>query len=403
MKNKIFTFIAFFFFTGLLSAQGWEDVMGMPGGFFDARHHPITFSIDEYGYVLGGSVNDVPANDFLRYDSETDTWENLEDFPGPARSFSYGTARGQKAYVGFGADVNFEVLKDFWEYDATTEEWTQLSSCPCAGRFHPAFIQLDEKIYVGMGNNNMGNQRDWWEYDIATDTWEQKEDLPGLSRHHPFYFGIDNVAYVGFGHGNSVNGVVQVYNDFYKFDPETSEWTQLNDFPGEGRVAGTQFDYKGKGYVLSGDGDNHGPMEEGEFWEYDPELDEWTQLESHPGNSRWAPGNFVIDRYVYFTSGLSTVQLESDLMRFELEPLPSNTDELTEVSISISPNPASNEIIFSQDISQFSDVRMVDGLGREVIPVLSNKINVSPVPEGIYYLQFFKNENMQSEKIVIMR
>ena len=58
-----------------------------------------------------------------------------------------------------------------------------------------------------------------------------------------------------------------------------------------------------KGYILSGDGDDHGPLDTGEFWEYDPLNDNWTQLTSHPGGARWAPGSFVIDCDVYLTSG----------------------------------------------------------------------------------------------------
>ena len=174
--------------------------------------------------------------------------------------------------MGFGG-ASGTAFNDLWEYDSETEEWTQLADCPCEGRYHPAFVQLDDKIYVGMGNNSNGNLKDWWEYDIPTDTWTQKDDLPGPPRHHPYHFGIDDIAYVCFGHGNSMNGNLSIYTDVYKFDPSTDEWTQLNEFPGEGRVAGTQFDYGGKGYVLSGDGDDHSFMEEGEFWEYDPATD----------------------------------------------------------------------------------------------------------------------------------
>ena len=72
----------------------------------------------------------------------------------------------------------------------------------------------------------------------------------------------------------------------------------LNNFPSEGRVAGTQFSFAGKGYIY-GDGDDHGPLDSGEIWEYDPDFDNWTQLTSHPGGARWAPGSFVIDCDVY--------------------------------------------------------------------------------------------------------
>ncbi len=77
----------------------------------------------------------------------------------------------------------------------------------------------------------------------------------------------------------------------------------MNDFPGESRVAGTQFSHDGYGYILSGDGDDHDYLETGEFWQYNPADDSWSQLPSHPGLSRWAPGSFIIDGKVYLVQG----------------------------------------------------------------------------------------------------
>ncbi len=400
MKKQILLFALSFFFTNLMLAQTWETMASLPDGNLDARHHPVTFSVNGFGYLMGGSVNGNASNDFMRYNPLSDTWKILPDFPGMARSFSYGTSRGTKAYIGFGG-ADGDIFNDLWEYDTESQEWTQLADCPCTARYHPAFIQLDDKIYVGMGNNP-NNLKDWWEYDIPTDTWTQKDDLPGPSRHHPFYFGIDGIAYVGFGHGNNVGYDLSIYNDFYKFDPATDEWTQLNNFPGEGRVAGTQFDYKGKGYILSGDGDDHSFMEEGEFWEYHPDSDEWIQLTSHPGSSRWAPGNFVIDNYVYFMCGLSDVQLESDMMRFELEPLSSTNDEATSASITILPNPAKDAIIIVDDITPFSKIHLVNNHGQTIQTITSNQVDVETLPSGLYYLRFFKDDLVYNKKVMIV-
>ena len=400
MKKELL-FYALLFSVNFLFAQAWEPMSSLPGGADDARHHPVTFSVDGYGYLLTGSVNGEASNDFMRYEAATDTWEKLPDFPGAVRSFSYGSSRGTKGYVGFGgADGN--PYNDLWEYDTETKEWTQLADCPCAGRYHPAFIQLNDKIYVGMGNNP-GNLKDWWEYDIPTDTWTQKDDLPGPSRHHPYYFGVDGIAYVGFGHGNSVDGMLSIFNDFYKFDPETDEWTRLNDFPGEGRVAGTQFDYNGKGYILSGDGDNHSFMEEGEFWEYEPQSDTWTQLLSHPGSSRWAPGTFVIDNYVYFMCGESNIQLEYDMMRFELEAISTPTVDFDTTQIAVYPNPAKAVIVINEDLKQFTEVRLINNYSQLIQTVFTNKVDVQDLPGGIYYLQFSKDELVYTKKIMIIK
>ena len=117
----------------------------------------------------------------------------------------------------------------------------------------------------------------------------------------------------------------------------------------EGRVAGTQFSIElpleggdanligSLGFVLSGDGEDHGPMAEGQFHAFYPAgnilLDGpegsssswWRQLPPHPGYSRWAPGSFVMrgTARAYFTGGYDRALqiLFSDLWMIDLSSL----------------------------------------------------------------------------------
>ena len=271
----------------------------------NGRHHPITVANDQYGYVLAGQAGFAALNldDVHRYDPTTDSWETLGAFPGGGRGYGYGVCEGDDAFVGFGSNDN-GYPTDFWHLDMASGEWSERASFPGVGRNHPAMVLTAGHVFVGMGSNDAGNLGDWWAYDIAADSWSERAPFTWGVRHHPFYFGIDGIAYVGFGHGDSQGGALTIYKDFYAYDPATDSWTPLNDFPGEARVAGTQFAANGKGYVLSGDGDNHGPLDYGEFWEYDPASDTWTELEPHPGGARWAPGSFVLGCHAYLTGGL---------------------------------------------------------------------------------------------------
>ncbi|MGY8951560.1 MAG: hypothetical protein ACKVJW_07230, partial [Flavobacteriales bacterium] len=286
----------------LLFSQSWVQHSIFP---FQGVHHPITFSYGQFGFVVAGSNTDH----VYKYDENNGNWSQLSDFPGGERGYAYGVAVGDKAYIGFGSDPNGIYPTDWWEYNMISDVWIQKANFPNIGRNHPAMVNVGDKIFIGCGSNNTGNLGDWWEYDIPNDVWQQKIDLPANDRHHPFYFGIGNYAYVGFGHGSVIgpgsnpNSNSNIYNDFYRYDPSNDSWLQLTDFPSESRVAGTQFSYNGKGYILSGDGDNHGPLDSGEFWEYETSTDSWLQLNSHPGDAIWAPGNFVIDCNVYFLLG----------------------------------------------------------------------------------------------------
>ena len=379
-------------------AQEWEQKANPPAS-FDARHHPVTFAIDGYGYVVTGQNQaDIPLKDFYRYDAANDSWEELPEFPGTRRGFSYGVAADNgKGYMGFGLNNNTR-LRDFWEYDPATEQWTELASCPCAVRYHPAMIQAAGKIYVGLGSGSSGDLGDWWAYDIASDTWSEKPDFPAPGRHHPFYFDLNGKAYVGFGHSGQ-----NIYKDFYMFNPNTNAWTQLSDLPAEGRVAGTQFSYNGKGYLLSGDGDNHGPMPTGEMWEYDPMLDTWTSRTPHPGSSRWAPGSFVVDGTVYFMFGWINGENYEDIWGYDLSP-DVDTENIFESDIKLYPNPVADLLIVETE-KTFDSFEILDASGKLILQgdLNNNEINVSELVNGIYSVQFIQGEKYETRKFSVIK
>jgi len=299
-------------------AQEWIEMSGYNSV---GRHHPITVANNNYGYMITGQSASFSNNldDVFKYNPLTDEWTQISSFPGTARGYAYGVCYDNDAYCGFGSD-NFGYPTDWWRFDMETEQWTQLASFPGDGRNHPAMVYAGNKVFVGLGSNLNGNLNDWWEYDISNNVWQELNSFIGLPRHHPFYFGIDNKVYVGFGHGDDVLSQLNIFNDFYVWDLTTQTWSQLNNFPGEGRVAGTQFSINGKGYILSGDGEDHAELDYGEFWEYNPDNDSWTELEPHPGGARWAPGTFIIGCDVYLTSGLvgATANFPSDLYKFQI-------------------------------------------------------------------------------------
>merc|ERR1739845_272757 len=128
-------------------------------------------------------------------------------------------------------------------------------------------VEVPGKIYVGLGdgivNGDWTNLADFWEYDISSDKWTKIDDIPGVPRHHPYYFGIEETVYAGLGHSRG-----GIERDWYKLDSKTNVWTRVSDFmskkvnghrlTSEGRVAGTQGKIGQFGFVLSGDGDDHG-------------------------------------------------------------------------------------------------------------------------------------------------
>ncbi|MGM0478836.1 MAG: kelch repeat-containing protein [Bacteroidota bacterium] len=385
--------IAFLFCTVLAIvsySQNWEQKASAPG---DGRHHPVTFSLDGKGYMVTGSTDFIAGtNDFYEYDPASNSWSTLQSFPGIGRGFSIGDTWNGKAYIGFGYGDNNNYLDDLWEYDPATDNWTELTPCPCAERVHPTFVIEDGLIFVGMGNNDVdGNMNDWWEYNIATDSWRQLPDLPGPERHHPYMFSANGDVFTGFGHGNSPG--TNVYNDWYKWDIASETWTQMDDLPANGRVAGTQFSIGDRGFVLSGDGDNHGSMSTGEFWEYDYQTDSWTSLPPHPGVSRWAPGSFTIGNVVYFMAGEvrtgnPNAGLKNDLWSFDLDAIASvKNNPLSELILY--PNPAKDMIQIKGSTTQnIASIKILDITGKVVLnhKYTGSSIDISQLNKGIYYM-----------------
>ncbi len=391
---------AFFFITTGLQGQLWQQKTGL--GTNNGRHHPVTWSIGDYGYLLTGTKNSSTASkDFYRYDAASDTWQQLSDFPGAARSFSIGAAYNGKGYIGFGMMGSGAMLNDLWSYDTTSENWTQLASCPCQGRRHPTFSinEAAGKIYVGKGDNGNNNLSDWWEYDIATDQWTQRPNFPNVARHHPFHFSIGNYTYTGLGHGPNI------YSDLYRYDPSDHTWQKMANAPGA-RVAGTQFSYDGYGFVLSGDGATHGATNPSIFWGYNPAADAWITLPPHPGISLWAPGSFIIDGILYFTGGQNRQNgnLESALWSFDLKTTMS-TIEHPQLAFNVYPNPTSDElhIIAPQSLSKASvKIYSVDG-NLVYERAFEEVINMESLSPGIYILELTSDSKAVSRKKVVKR
>ena len=379
----LFSFLS----TGVLMGQEWTMTTPLPQE-APARHHPVNFTLNGYGYLgTGGSAEDEFLDDFWRFDPINETWEELAPFPGGGRSFSYGVSYENKAYVGFGRNENGP-LNDLWEYDPETNTWTELDTCLCVGRTHPALVAANGHIYVGLGGGG-GNKKDWWAYNIESGEWEQRAEFPSFQRHHPFYFEIDDYAYVGMGHGD--NGI---YNDLYRYDHLTDSWETLASLPGEGRVAGTQFSLNGKGYVLSGDGQDHDHMEAGEFWEYDPVLNEWTALAPHLGNgSRWAPGNFIIDNTIYFMAGLEAGLLKKDMMRYTFDTSTSLANNEPNASIRTYPNPVSDVLYLEGvNITGQLQINALDGKVINRYQVTDAGIDLSGLEPGMYFISLKQGE-----------
>lgn len=392
--KKIIFLLIIILFSESMYSQVWESVNGFPD---INNHHAIGFSFNEKGYIVTGGDTSIATKKFFEYNSLTNTWIRKDDFPGERRSYAIGDFYNGKQYIGFGANfastTNNIYLNDLWSYDPVNDTWEALAECPCAGRQHPSFNALNGKIYIGLGNDVTGDRDDFWAYDIETNSWSQMANFIGGKRHHPYHFTLGDYVYVGLGHNHVEH---HVKKDWFRYDPQNDTWIQLNDLPAEGRVAGTQLYHDGYGYALSGQGEDlmngfHHPMEEGEFWRYDPLADNWEELTPHPGESRYAPASFIIDDYVYIVSGFYNDTEQTPVMRIKLDDV-NSTSNISNFDINIFPNPASDYInifIGKKLITPNESIRIYTLDGRLVssqINLGGTTIDISDLKGGVYFL-----------------
>lgn len=285
-----------------LCAQQWEQLGDPPF----STNHSYGFGFEGKAFVIQGNN----GNPLWEYLPDTDTWNVIGNFPGPSRGVAVGDDWNGKYYYGFGTG-NAGFLNDLWVFDPVDQSFTELPSCPCTARTHPAFIAHNDKIMMGTGNSAGGNLSDFWEYDMITQVWTQKQTIPGGVRHHPFFFAADNEVFFGGGHRDT----------WFKYDLGTEELSPIDNTP-LGRVAGTQFNYNGRGFVLAGDDAAHVNIPKSEsFMVYDPATEEWDYLEPLPEGSRWAPSSFIIDEVLYFYDGTSETHSARTMWKFDLASL----------------------------------------------------------------------------------
>jgi hypothetical protein len=198
------------------------------------------------------------------------------------------------------------------------------------------------------------------------------------------------------------------YRDFYRFDPDHNTWNRLADFPAQARVAGTQFSFGGRAYIASGLGANDQPLPAGEFWEYEPTSDSWTQL-SAPRSGRWAPGTFVVGSTVIcWRREQRAVQqdVEAEMNTAEVNGTTANGG----VSLILYPNPVSGRelrLLYQVPGLDTRAIYLMKPDGRRVAELASTSSTIQiprQLAAGCYFLSVVTSDGAKHTRpIVVLR
>lgn len=255
-----------------------------------ARLCPVSFSIENKGYVCLGANATTKFKDLWEFDPANKTWTKKADFPGTERSAATSFTIGKKGYIITGQCEK----SDCWEYDPSTDKWSQIADFPISNYYYAASFSIGNKGYVGTGVSNNGMVKNLWEYNPSTNKWTEMANFPGTPMDVAVGFSIGGKGYFATG-----NLPIGDSNEVWEYDPNSNSWNRKADFPYKTMFA-VGFSIKDKGYVGLGFGD------ENRFFSYDPTSDTWTKIVDFSGSARYGETAFVINNTAFVGLGYTS-------------------------------------------------------------------------------------------------
>ena len=179
--------------------------------------------------------------------------------------------------------------------------WVQKDSVNGPPRSSCASFVMNGEGFVVSGLDIIDFNRKMYSYDVDQDDWDNEESIggvngAGLNRGGAIAFSINNKAYVGLGQGNTA----PYYNDLWEFDPELNVWSQKASFIGSPRRQAVAFAIDTLGYVGTGQSSNGF---EKDFYSYNGQSNTWLQLNDFGGTARKGAVGFKMGAQAYVGTG----------------------------------------------------------------------------------------------------
>jgi len=324
IKNYIF-FLLFTVLTFLtIDAQIWTQKADLPDS---TRLAPTAFSLNGSGYICCGKQSiystSIYYKDLWKYDTQNDSWTQLVDLPGIARSGAISFVFDSSVFVGLGWDGRKD-LKDLFRYNLDSNKWDSVKAYPGLGGRTGFGTYLQNKGYYGGGTNGSNKQNDFWEYDPQTDVWTSKGTLPFGKRSNGVAIGLDSLLFMGLGFDDALN----MKKDFWSYNPSTTLWTRLADLPGIARVGAVILNFNGN--IIVGGGQRFGGVELGDYYQYNARNNTWRKIQAPQKDAfRSFSSSFTVGTSTYLFGGNNASNISlNDLQSFDTDTTVSICDSL---------------------------------------------------------------------------
>lgn len=404
MINKLYLlFISACLGTSLYAQDIWvqKDSMNGPG-----RANAAGFVLLDDGYVATGYDGFDKKRSMVSYDISQDDWDDELQMGGASGDgLNRTSAIGFQAYgfgfVGLGEGTSF-MFNDLWMYDRYTDTWTQMANFPGGARTQAVSFEIDNIAYVGTGKADDFSTllNDFWKYDYMANSWTQVADFPGTARLDAVGCRMGGKGYVGLGYDGSA-----MQTDFYEYYPVDDTWAQKASFPGAARINAVSFARFPQLFVTTGD-DGFNYLND--TWEYNYFGDVWSQTTDFPAAGRSGAIAFVIENRCYVGGGTASGNYYDDFYEFVFIL----GEEQIDLDLStVYPNP--NNGTFTVSLPQLTNLplmKLYDASGKEVSisyqqsgSQMAVEIDNAALNIGQYYLVIFEHEEVIAKHQISVR
>ncbi len=192
------------FYAYHVSTNAWYTIASMPG---PSRSSSCAFTIGDKAYVGTGAGL---SNDFYEYKPATNSWIQKSDVGPNGRAQAHGFSLMGKGYIltGLSSSTSGWNSQEMFEYEPLTDTWTQLDDFPGLGRRYLDGFEINERAYMGMGTNGT-NFNDLWEFNPANAlSIENNEDITVNTYPNP---AVDYVTFDLGGSAIALNENIELY------------------------------------------------------------------------------------------------------------------------------------------------------------------------------------------------
>ena len=268
----------------------------------EPRSGGIAFSWNGKGYVgMGFNNTKGELYDLWQYDPEQDSWTQKAQFPSWSSLTSFNVATTDRIFIGLPG------TSETWSYNSSTNDWERINDFPGVGRRLGFGFQIGGKVYFGGGVVDDPDRiypTDFWEYDPVDDAWTRKKDFSGTGREHAVSFSIGNYGFAGLGYSLNTIDEPETKIDFWMYNPADESngydtrgnplgtWTRKADAPVSTEFIGFSID--NRGFVF----------DKSRFLIYNPLANSWSVSKSFSGTPRSDAVGFELNGRAYIGTGV---------------------------------------------------------------------------------------------------